>query len=387
MLAYHHNLILDKGEPMPHKMSDSRIDALSEAVRAVTADLSLERVLRRLAEIAAHLVNARYAALGVPDGRGGLANFFTYGMTEKQIATMDHLPRGMGLLGALMQVDHAIRLEDMKMDVRSAGFCTHHPRMNSFLGVPIISKGQHLGSLYLSDRLDEQPFSDEDEQLVSLLAGHAAVAIENANLSDQLRKLAVIEERDRIAMELHDGIIQQIYAIGIRLEIARTTLVRDEKLDEQITGSTQALNHVIEDLRRYIRDLKTSVDYTVSLLDQLSEIAESFRRMSRADLSMDVARTFSLLNDHRVHLIIQITREAFSNIVRHSRATEASLRLYESNSVLHLEISDNGVGFDTALRGNGHGLPNIRQRAEQSGAQIEIISAPGHGTKLSLTLT
>jgi GAF domain-containing protein len=210
---------------IPSTPSPAEIDALSEAVRAVTADLSLERVLRRLAEIAAHLVNAHYAALGVPDGKGGLENFFVYGMTDKQINLMDHLPRGHGLLGLLLVRPEPIRLEDMRQDERSAGFCERHPKMTSFLGVPIMSKGQHLGNLYLSDRLDGQPFSENDERLVTLLAGHAAIAIENARLSEQLRKLAIVEERDRIAMELHDGIIQAIYAIGLRLEIARTTKV------------------------------------------------------------------------------------------------------------------------------------------------------------------
>jgi signal transduction histidine kinase len=365
-------------------MNDTRINALSEAVRAVTADLSLERVLRRLAEIAAHLVNARYAALGVPDGNGGLANFFTYGMTEKQIATMEHYPRGLGLLGELLKIDHAIRLEDMLSDHRSAGFCAHHPRMSSFLGVPIISKGRHLGSLYLSDRLDEQPFSDDDEQLVSLLAGHAAIAIENANLSDQLRKLAVIEERDRIAMELHDGIIQQIYAVGLRLEIARTTLVQDQRLDTQIVETTHDLNHVIEDLRRYIQDLKTSVDYTVSLTDQLTEIFESFRRLNSALLNVDMPRTFTHLNQERVHLIVQIVREALSNIVRHSGANRVDVVLTETSTELILTIRDNGRGFDATTQYAGHGLSNIRRRAEQAQAELEIESTPGAGTRLHL---
>ena len=170
----------------------SQLDALSEAVRAVTTEISLERVLRRLAEIAAHLVNARYAALGVPNDSGGLAQFFTYGMTERQIERMDHLPVGHGLLRELMRHPDPIRLEDMSEDPRSAGFCAYHPRMTSFLGVPIISKGETLGSLYLSDRLDNRPFTPTDERLVMMLAGHAAIAIENARLNDKLRRLAII---------------------------------------------------------------------------------------------------------------------------------------------------------------------------------------------------
>ncbi len=366
--------------------SRGEIDALSEAIGAITSELSLDRVLRRLAEIAAHLVNARYAALGVPDDKGGLQNFFTYGMTEKQIARMDHLPRGLGLLGVLLVRPEAIRLVDMRQDERSAGFCANHPHMQSFLGVPIMSKGKHLGNLYLSDRKDDQPFTEEDERLIGLLAGHAAIAIENANLSDQLRRLAVIEERDRIAMELHDGIIQSIYAIGIKLEIARSTMVENPALDSQIVGATQDLNHVIEDLRRYIRDLNVGVDNSVSLQDQLREIAEGFSSVSQARLVMGIARGFTLLTEERVHTITQIVRETLSNIVRHAHATEVYIDLHEANGVLTLSISDDGQGFEPAQLSQGRGLNNMRRRAEQLGGSVQIESKPGHGTTITLKL-
>ncbi len=280
---------LDPSQPA----AQAKISALSEAIQAVTSDLSLPRVLNRLAEIAAHLVNARYAALGVPSDKGGLENFFTYGMTGSQIGHMDHYPLGNGLLGELLRVSEPIRLEDMKRDPRSAGFCANHPRMTSFLGVPIIAKGKHLGSLYLSDRLDDQPFSEDDERMITLLAAHAAIAIENANLSDQLRKLAVIEERDRIAMELHDGIIQSIYAIGMKLELTRAALPTPavnradwSAIEDNLVSVEQGLNQIIEDLRRYIRDLKVGVDLSVRLVEQLQEIAEGFRSTSAARLML-----------------------------------------------------------------------------------------------------
>jgi signal transduction histidine kinase len=369
--------------PIP---SPAEIDALSEAVRAVTADLSLERVLRRLAEIAARLVNARYAALGVPDGKGGLENFFVYGMTEKQISKMDHLPRGLGLLGLLLVRPESIRLEDMRQDDRSAGFCEHHPRMSSFLGVPIMSKGQHLGNLYLCDRLDDQPFSENDERLVTLLAGHAAIAIENARLSEQLRKLAIVEERDRIAMELHDGIIQAIYGIGLRLEIARTTKVIVPEVDAEIRSAAQGLNQVIEDLRRYIQDLKLGVNYALDLQQQLREIADGFRSVSTARLVMDVGRVFSHLTEARVHTIVQVTRETLSNIVRHANATEVYVDLHEMPAQTVLVISDNGHGFDPQSVNRGRGLDNMRHRTEQLGGTLELESQPGRGTTLTLTL-
>jgi two-component system sensor histidine kinase DevS len=162
--------------------AEQSLNALSEAVSAITAEFSLQRVLARLAEIAARLVNARYAALGMPDGKGGLEQFLTFGMSETEVSNMDHYPLGLGLLGQLLTRHEPIRLENMQQDERSAGFCAHHPKMTSFLGVPILSKGKHLGNLYLCDRIDGQPFNEDDERMVSLLAGHAAIAIENAKL-------------------------------------------------------------------------------------------------------------------------------------------------------------------------------------------------------------
>ena len=375
--------------PLPHPVisaSRAELDALSDAIRAVTGELSLERVLRRLAEIAATLVNARYAALGVPDVNGNLKNFFTYGMTDKQMAAMDHLPHGSGLLGALFIETEPIRLTDMKTDTRSAGFCLNHPIMTSFLGVPIISKGKHLGSLYLSDRVDGKPFNEEDERLMSLLAGHAAIAIENARLSEQLRRLAVVEERDRIAMELHDGIIQSIYAIGLKLELMRTVESLAPALDSQLVVAAQGLNRVIEDLRRYIQDLKRGVDYSVTIQDELREIADSFRAVSTARLVMDVAPGFTHLNEERLHTIIQVVRETLSNVTRHAEATEVYLELSESLHNIMLSISDNGIGFDPSSIFSGNGLRNMRRRAERIDGIIDITSEPSHGSTLTLRL-
>ncbi|MBX3065746.1 MAG: GAF domain-containing sensor histidine kinase [Anaerolineae bacterium] len=367
--------------------SQAKIEALSEAIRAVTSEnLNLDQTLRRLAEIAAHLVNARYAALGVPDDRGGLENFFTYGMTEKQIAHMDHLPLGNGLLGSLLTHPSAIRLNDMRADPRSAGFCAGHPRMTSFLGVPIISKGQCLGSLYLSDRLDDLPFSEDDERMVGLLAGHAAIAIENARLSEQLRKLAVLDERDRIAMELHDGIIQQIYAIGLQLEMVRTSPTLPADFDPKLTGVGQHLNRVIEDLRRYILDLKTGVDKTVTLTEELNELAEGFRAISSVPLKIDIAPSYLHLSDEASHAITQIVRESFSNIVRHAQATKVELELRQTPTVTTVRIADDGQGFDVTQDSSGRGLKNMQRRVEELGGKLQLNSHRDEGTTITVTL-
>ncbi len=369
---------------VPNDRVEAQLNALSEAVRAITAGLSLDHVLKRMAEIAAHLVGARYAALGVPDGKGGLESFFTYGMTDKQIAHMDHYPLGRGLLGMLLTEPESIRLENMHEDPRSAGFCQHHPMMTSFLGAPIISKGKHLGNLYLSDRIDGQPFTEEDEKMINLLASHAAIAIENAQLSEQMQKLAVVEERDRISMELHDGIIQAIYAIGIKLELTRLTLVAKPEVAEQIVSANEDLNRVIEDLRRYIQDLRVGIDRSLTLREELDEIAEGFRQVSSARLVMDVARGFAQLSDERSHAIVQIARESLSNIVRHAQATEVYVDLHETPSQIMLVISDNGQGFDADGVSRGNGLNNITHRVENLGGMVRFESVPGRGTTVTV---
>lgn len=363
---------------------EAKLNALSEAVVALTTDLSLDHILRRLAEIAAQLVNARYAALGVPDGKGGLAQFFTYGMTEEQINRMDHYPLGRGLLGLLLTETRPIRLANIHEDPRSAGFCLNHPHMTSFLGVPIISKGNHLGSLYLSDRLDDQPFSEDDERMIGLLAGHAAIAIENAKLMDQTQRLAVIEERDRISMELHDGIIQAIYAIGIKLELARLTLVQRPEVAEQIVSANEDLNRVIEDLRKYVRNLRAGVEHSVTLREQLEKLADNFRQVSNARLVMDISQGFAQLSEDRIHAIVQIVRESLSNIVRHANASEVYLDLHETPTQITLVISDNGQGFDPEKVLHGNGLHNINQRARQIGGTVNVTSRVGRGTTLTV---
>lgn len=366
--------------------TQAQLNALSEAALAVSGELGLDRVLNRLAKIAADLVNARYAALGVPDGKGGLAQFLVHGMNSGQIARMDHYPLGLGLLGELLKEPYPIRLDNLKEDPRSAGFCQNHPVMTTFLGVPIISKGKHLGNLYLCDRLDGQPFSEEDERMITLLAAHAGIAIENAQLSEQLQTLAVIEERDRISMELHDGIIQSIYAVGIKLELARQKLDASSPVSADITSANLDLDRVIEDLRNYIRNLQVGLNFSLALREQLEDIANGFRQVSTAHLAINIGRAFTQLNEERLHTLVQIAREALSNVVRHANASEVTVDLFETGEQITLVITDNGKGFEAGQPTNGNGLKNIRHRADLVGGNVELISQPGRGMTLTVAI-
>jgi signal transduction histidine kinase len=370
----------DKGSQTDY--SEAKLNALSEAVRAVAAEFTLDRILKRLAEIAARMIGARYAAFGVPDSMQGLAEFTVYGMTEEEIALIEHPPEGRGLLGVLLNSEHPIRLPRLQDHPKSVGFPKNHPYMTRFLGVPIVCKGQILGSFYLCDRIDGQPFSEDDERMISLLAAHAAIAIENAKLSEQLRRLAVLEERDRISMELHDGIIQSIYAIGIKLELIRMNAPEQA---EQIAAVNRDLNRVIEDLRRYIRDLRVGVEMSMSLREQMNDLARRFREVCSARLVMDISNITNL-NEDRLHALLQITRESLSNIVRHAEATEVYVDLHETPTHVTLVISDDGKGFDPKTTPPGIGLRNIRQRVRQLGGIAEIESRPGRGCTITVML-
>jgi signal transduction histidine kinase len=187
-------------------------------------------------------------------------------------------------------------------------------------------------------------------------------------------------------MELHDGIIQAIYAIGIKLELTRLRLEDKAEAAAQINSANQDLNHVIEDLRYYIQDLKVSVNFSVALHEELDDIIEGFRQVSSARLVADVAQGFAQLTEPRLHALIQVIREALSNIVRHAKATEVYLDLHETGTQIKLVISDNGRGFDANQVAKGNGLNNIRQRIQNLGGTVEISSEPKHGTTLTVTL-
>jgi signal transduction histidine kinase len=365
------------------------LDALSRAAAAVTSELNLPRALKMITDIARELVQARYAALGVPDDDGTLKAFTTSGMTPEQLAKMDHEPRGLGLLGAVLESDAPIRLNDLAQDERSAGFCGDtHPHMQRFLGVPIISRGERLGNLYLTDPLDGEPFSEDDERLIVLLAKQAAVAIENARLSEQLQDMALSRERDRIGMELHDGVIQSVYAVGMKLEILRGQFPMTTEQETQYQSIIEDLNQIIEDIRHYIRNLRSAREEQATFKQRLDNLARHFRDFARVEVVVDVPPKLRTLTERQRHSLIQIVREGLSNVARHAQATQVEIKVREVENNLLLTVKDNGHGFDTAKfrEPSSFGLHNMHQRAIQLGGLLTIESEEGQGTQLTVKI-
>lgn len=364
-----------------------RLKEIAEMVmRAAEAD-TLGEVLERIAEASRELVGAKYAALGVPDGKGGLEFFEFSGLDRDMIPVIGHLPKGRGLLGAIMEEREPIRIDHMQSDPRSYGFPANHPPMERFLGVPIIAGNALFGQLYLTDRIDGEPFDEKDQWLIETLAGYAALAIAGANLREQQRRVALLEERERISMELHDGVIQSLYAIGMHLELMRLSDKPAEK--GELRGVVGNLNDVIEDIRSYIQNLKLRERYGRNLREFIYDITRKLHIPRTVRIEIDTpTENLATLSPQIYEAMCQMANEGISNVIRHANATHLKISASQTDRVFQLKIADDGIGFEPGHidDNSGLGLRNIQHRARMHGGDVYIDTAPGQGTCLTISL-
>lgn len=363
----------------------SALKDITQAVIHAAEAGTLKQVLQQIAHVAQQLVNARYAALGIPGQHRTMQFFEVVGLTEAEIRQIPHPPLGRGLLGVIMNEREILRLAHIRDDPRSSGFPAHHPPMESLLGVPIQDGQQLYGMLYVTDRLDDRPFTEEDQWLLESLAGYAALAIAGKYLSDHRNRLTLLEERERVGMELHDGIIQSLYAIGMQVQLLRLT---QPTLEQELGGTTRNLDAVIEDIRRYILNLKLANYEQKSMRDGLLDVLARLHIPESLTIEIDAPDRQPPFAPPVVDAICQIAHEAVSNIVRHADATEARIEVTESARYVQMVIRDNGKGFDAAtpIERGGLGLRNIAQRARIYGGKVIIDSTPGDGTSLILRM-
>jgi signal transduction histidine kinase len=364
-----------------------RLEALDEAIRAMSGVLAVDRVLQVIVDRVRALTGARYAALGIHDPAGVIEQFVTSGISRPDRARIGAPPRGHGLLGVIIRENRTIRLADLMADPRRVGFPPNHPEMHSFLGVPVVVRGRTIGNLYLAEK--EGGFDAEDERLVEVFARHAAVAMENARLHDQVQRLAIVEERERIGKDLHDSVIQAIYAVGLSLDDVPEMM--DEEPDEakrRVERAIDSLDQTIRDIRNFIFGLRPALLDGVDVVEGLAALADEFRVNTMIDVELRAGPTVTapIIGPDRIAEVLAITREALSNIARHARATRAEIGVEPEPEIagLRIVIADNGVGFEPAApRGLGHqGLRNIRTRAISIGATIQVESAAGAGTRI-----
>ncbi len=364
--------------------------AVSDAVLAVASRLSVEDVLQQLVDRARELGGARYAALGIPDGEGGFSRFLVSGMSDALIATLGPLPRTHGLLGAMLEAPGAYLTEDIHRDPRFRGWWpATHPDMRSFLGVPIVAVDGVIGAFYLTEKEDGGVFGAEEQELIELLAAHAAIAITNARLYEHSRELSILSERQRLALELHDVVSQKLFSVVLTSEAASTLLERDPAAARaQLARSQELAREALEELRSLVLELRPPDLARDGLGGTLRKHVEVLRRLHEVELELEVREDAGRPADVRRDAeVLRIAQEALHNALRHAAAGRISVRLEAGEQRLTLVVADDGAGFhpaDPELRATHLGLTSMEERARRLGGRLEVRSAPGQGTTVTL---
>jgi len=358
---------------------------LLEASLLLEGNLHLGDLLSHIVEEALSLAGARYGALGVLDATGTeVVEFHVSGLEPGDEARLlaGPFPTGQGVLGLLIDDPRPIRVATIGDHPASVGFPPGHPPMTSFLGAPIKVRDQVYGNLYLTDKIGAEQFTADDEAVIAALAVAAGIAVENARLHQRAREVAVYEERDRMARDLHDGVIQRLFAIGLSLQGLSV-----DQAGRAVAGSIGA---VVEDIDETIRQVRATIfelgskGHDQGLRSGVVALTEELRPVLGFRVPVDfVGPVDSAVPDEVAEQLLATLREALTNIARHARASGASVTLAVDGRGCRLEVHDDGRGMvGSAAPGGGHGLPNMASRAECLGGTFEVLQPDGGGTTL-----
>jgi signal transduction histidine kinase len=364
----------------------TRETRLLDAVIALSAEPGLPRILRRIVDVAAELVDARYGALGVigADDRGpdlSLVEFVTTGVDDEVRRRIGDPPHGRGILGLLITDPKPLRLTDLARHPASVGFPPDHPPMHSFLGVPIRVRDRVFGNLYLTEKQGAPEFSAQDQEVLVALAGAAGIAIENARLHERLQQVAVVGERERIARDLHDTVIQRLFATGMGLQGLIGRLENPENRD-RLQLAVDELDETIREIRGTIFALEarsSGISLRARILDLASEAAEGlgFEPRVRFDGPLDAAVSPPVADE-----LLKTLREALSNVARHAQANAVEIQVASNADGVTLRVTDDGVGL-AGEPSRGRGLDNMRARAEALRGTFAITNRRDGGTAVT----
>ena len=369
---------------MPHRSIEdpTTLRRILDAMLLIEGDLDISVLLRHVVDEARSMTGARYGALGVlNEDHTALAEFVTVGLEPDEVAQIGSLPTGMGVLGVLIAEPVSLRLARIDSHPETYGFPSGHPPMTSFLGVPIKVRDEIYGNLYLTDKVGWSEFTRDDEALVGSLAVAAGIAIENARLHQRVQEVAVYDERDRLARDLHDTVIQRLFGAGLRLQ-GIAGAVREADIALRMGTVVTEIDESITQLRSIIyalglaggeRDIRSKI---IMLLRDLAEVV-GFEVRSLFEGAVDTA-----ISDEIAEHILIVIREAVTNIGRHAHATEATVRVSVDADHCQLTVIDNGQGVGSGSREGGLGLANMRRRAEKLSGSFDLESAPSGGSTL-----
>ncbi len=364
--------------------AEGRLERFIEAILAVGEDLDLDAVLERIVIAACGLVNARYGALGVLDDSGtSLERFVHHGIDVETAARIGPLPTGFGLLGQLVRDPRPLRLERLSDHAASSGLPSGHPPMDSFIGTPVRVQGAIYGNLYLTAKRSGEPFSAEDEAAVVALATVAGSAIANARLVARSAELLLVRERDRIARDLHDTVIQNLFATGLGLQAVQRSGLATEDGQERLARAIESIDATIKEIRATIfalhdtgRPGETARGRFLAVVEEIATLL-GFAPHVQLDGPIDTVVDAALADQ-----LVPVLRESLTNVAKHARATRVAVRIEVLATGITIEVTDDGVGFPEIVRSGGMGLVNLESRADGLGGRVEFGSVDGGGARV-----
>ncbi|MFF4910627.1 GAF domain-containing sensor histidine kinase [Streptomyces sp. NPDC001260] len=370
----------------------SGLAAVSAALLAMSRHLEVRDVLKTIVASARELLDAQYAALGVPDDHGGFAQFVVDGVSADQWAAIGPLPRQHGILAAMLQEAKVERLADVRKDPRFEGWPSAHPDMSDFLGLPVRDGDEVIGALFLANKNCCKPsggcgFTAEDEELLAILAQHAAIALTNARLYERSRELTIAEERSRLAHELHDAVSQKLFSLRLTAQAAAALVDRDPSRAKGELQQVAALAaEAADELRAAVVELRPAALDEDGLVATLRTQVQVLDRAHSARVSFD-SKGVRALPSAQEEAVLRVAQEALHNALRHSGADHVDVTLTRHGTAAVLRVTDDGCGFDPmAIRRAGRhlGLVSMRDRTSGVGGRLTVESAPGKGTTIEM---
>ncbi|MFI6439737.1 GAF domain-containing sensor histidine kinase [Streptomyces sp. NPDC050759] len=370
----------------------SGLAAVSSALLAMSRHLEVRDVLKTIVASARELLDAQYAALGVPDDHGGFAQFVVDGVSDAQWKAIGPLPRQHGILAAMLHEATPERLADVRKDPRFEGWPSAHPDMVDFLGLPIRDGDEVIGALFLANKNCPRQegscgFTEEDEELLGILAQHAAIALTNARLYERSRELTIAEERSRLAHELHDAVSQKLFSLRLTAQAAAALVDRDptRAKDEMQQVATLAAE-ASDELRAAVVELRPAALDEDGLTATLRTHVQVLDRAHTARVTF-AARSFRALPAAQEEAMLRVAQEALHNALRHSGAAHVDVTVDRRGGGAVLRVTDDGSGFDpqSVRRAGRHlGLVSMRDRTSGVGGKLTVESAPGKGTTIEM---
>ncbi len=360
------------------------LSLLNDIASALTASLELEEILNKTLAVVMKYMKVEAGEIFLLEDDGETLRMVLHrGEAAEAFWTRNHFKVGEGIIGAVAQEGLPRFTSDLSKDsqylrpaVVKAGF-----RQIAYL--PLKSGDNLMGVLSVATR-GAEPMDERGLVLLGAVANWAGLAIENARLHQNTQRLAVLEERDRIGMDLHDGIIQSIYAVGLTLDNALQTVEEDQDLAKaRIKDSIRGLNQAIRDIRAYILDLRPRQMGEDGLMKSLSRLATEYRANTFSEVSLKGPEQDQ---DHLSRLnalaLFHICQEALANAAKHASAEHVDINVWPTAERMVMEVRDNGKGFavEKMTTTIGHGLSNMQTRARAVGGDVDITSAVGEGT-------